>query len=227
MALDRGPCESESATITFSSNTNEGTSANEYVEAIAHREIAWIERYAKSKALSVPLSTSVAQSSPEAHTNLLRKYLSAVTKLLPKDDNLLFPTLWHRDLHKGNVFVHEGEVSSIIDWQSVWAGPRIIRARAPQLVDYNGEVKTKLPDNFKELDPEEKDRVRETVRRSILLYIYETSTAKRNPLLYEVLRYPNGKTLDELVDFASDSWGADILPLREVLIRIERFASIT
>jgi hypothetical protein len=79
---------------------------------------------------------------------------------------------------------------------------------------------TQLLDNFKELDPEEKDRVRETVRPSILLYIYETSTARRNPLLYKVMRYPNGKTLDELAEFSSDSWDGDILSLRKVLIRI-------
>jgi hypothetical protein len=197
------------------------------VEAIAHREMRWIEQYAKPKILSVPLSTSSSQKSPGAHIDLLQKYLSVAAKLLPTEDDLLLPTLWHRDLHRGNVFVHEGEVSSVIDWQSVWVGPRILRARAPQLVDYSGEVKTKLPENFKELDPEEKDRVRETVRRSILLYIYETSTAKRNPSLYRVMRYPNSKTLDELVEFASDSWDGDILPLREILIRIERFASIS
>jgi hypothetical protein len=48
---------------------------------------------------------------------------------------------------------------------------------------------------------------------------------KRNPLLYKVLRYPNGKPLDQLVTFASDSWDGDILPLREMLIRIERSTS--
>jgi len=175
------------------------------MEAIAHRETRWIEQYVKPKVLSVPLSTSSAQKSPEAHINLLQKYLSVAAKLLPTEDDLLLPTLWHRDLYRGNIFVHEGEVSSIIDWQSLWVGPRIFRARAPQLVDYNREVKIKLPENFKELDPEEKDRVRETVRRSILLYIYETSIAKRNPSLYNVMRYPNSKTLDELVEFASDS----------------------
>ncbi|KAH7381551.1 kinase-like domain-containing protein [Pyrenochaeta sp. MPI-SDFR-AT-0127] len=206
MALDRGPW----------------TSAVAYAEAIAHREIGWIERYAKAKVLPVPISTSGAQKSPEAHIDLLQKYLSVVGKLLPTEEDLLLPTLWHRDLHRGNVFVHEGQVSSIIDWQCVWVGPRNLRARTPQLVDYSGEIQTKLPENFKELDPQEKDRVREAVRRSILLYIYETSTAKRNPSLYKVMRYPNGKTLEQLVEFAHNSWDGDILPFREVLIRIQK-----
>ncbi|KAF1843821.1 uncharacterized protein K460DRAFT_286920 [Cucurbitaria berberidis CBS 394.84] len=206
MALDRGPWNSAAG----------------YAEAIAHREIQWIERYAKAKVPPVPLSTSDAQKSPEVHIDLLQKYLGVVGKLLPTEEDLLLPTLWHRDLHRGNVFVHEGQVSSIIDWQSVWVGPRILRARTPQLVEYNGEIQTKLPENFNELDHEEKDRVREAVRRSILLYIYETSTAKRNPSLYKVMRYANGKTLEQLVEFAHNSWEGDILPFREVLIRIQR-----
>lgn len=171
------------------------------------------------------MSISNAQKSPEAHIDLLQKYLSVVGNLLPTEEDLLLPTLWHRDLHKGNVFVHEGQVSSIIDWQSVWVGPRNLRARTPQLVDYNGEIQTKLPENFKELEPQEKDRVRETVRRSILLHIYETSTVTRNPSLNKVLRCPNSKTLEQLFEFAHNSWDGDILPLREMLIRIQRFAS--
>ncbi|CBY01477.1 hypothetical protein LEMA_P002640.1 [Plenodomus lingam JN3] len=198
------------------------TSAAAYVEAIAHREIQWIERYAKAKVPPVPLSTSDAQKSPEMHIDLLQKYLSVVGKLLPAEEDLLLPTLWHRDLHRGNVFVLEGQVSSIIDWQCVWVGPRILRARTPQLVEYNGEIQMKLPENFKQLDQKEKDRVREAVRRSILLYIYETSTAKQNPSLYKVMRYPNGKTLEQLVEFPNNSWEGDILPFREVLIRIQR-----
>ncbi|KAF2672503.1 phosphotransferase enzyme family protein [Microthyrium microscopicum] len=206
MDLDRGPW----------------TSANAYMEAIAHREIRWIQQYAKPRTPSVPLQSSAAQDSPVAHTDLLQKYLSVIAKLIPTEKDLLLPTLWHRDLHRGNVFVKDGEVSSIIDWQSVWVGPRILRARNPQLVDYDGTIQTKLLEGFKDLGPEEKNQVRDDVRRSILLYIYETTTASRNPALYKVMRCPNGKTLDQLLEFASDSWDGDILPLREVLIRIER-----
>lgn len=77
---------------------NTGTSAAAYVEAVAYREIRWIEQYAKDKVSPVPLSTSDAQKSPEAHIDLLKKYLSVVGKLLPTDEDLLLPTLWHRDL---------------------------------------------------------------------------------------------------------------------------------
>lgn len=193
------------------------------MEAIAHREISWIEQYAKPKKQSIALSISDAQNSTEAHIDLLQKYLSVAAELLPTKDDLLLPALWHRDLHKGNIFVHEGQVSNIIDWQSVWVGPRILHARPPRLVDYYGEIQTKLPENFKDLDPAEKGSVEEMVRQSILLSVYESTTAKRNPALYQVMRCPNGKTLEQLLEFAGDTWDGDILPLREVLIRIERY----
>lgn len=118
MTLDRGPCKCGCASI-FSSNPNEGTSATAYVQAIAHREVQWIEQYSKTEYSPVPSLTSDAQTCPGAHIDLLQKYLSVVNKLLPTEKDLLLPTLWHCDLHKGNVFVHEGQVSSIIDWQSI------------------------------------------------------------------------------------------------------------
>lgn len=114
MALDCGPCESICHFLSLS-NPSEGPSARVYVEAIAHCEIGWIEQCAKPKVLSVPLSTSAAQKLPDAHIDLLPKYLCVAPKLLPIENDLLLPTLWHRDLHRGNVFIHEGEVSSIID----------------------------------------------------------------------------------------------------------------
>ena len=98
----------------------------------------------------------------------------------------------------------------------------MLRACPPRLLDYVGEVMLKLPENFKELEADEQDRFSHQVTSSILLYIYETKTAKLNPPLNRVLRLEHGKTLTELVDFAADTWDDDILPFRECLIRVER-----
>ena len=190
-----------------------GKTVREYIETIAHREIAWISQYATPKLSIVPGQISAAQNSPPAHIDFLQKYLGVIHSLLPIEDTILSPTLWHRDLHKGNMFVYQGKISSIIDWQSVWIGPRIIQVRAPLLVDYSGEIILKLPENFKELDPEEQSRLQDQVQRSIQVYIYELNTSNQNPTLNKILRYPNGKTLDQLVEFAGATWDGDILPL--------------
>ncbi|KAF1918902.1 kinase-like domain-containing protein [Ampelomyces quisqualis] len=211
MAVDRGP-------------SIEGTSACEYVEAIAHREIAWLNHYAES----LPPSTekwgaSKGQSDRQAHIDLLGKYLSVIAQLLPKETDLLAPVLWHRDLHPGNLFVHDGKISSVIDWQSCWAGPLILRARAPQFLQYNGDIMLKLPPEYEEMSEDERRSVEYKVQQSIQVYSYEHKTAGRNALLNRVLRYPHGKMLSNVVGFASASWDGDILPLRDCLIRIERY----
>ncbi|KAF2476201.1 kinase-like protein [Lindgomyces ingoldianus] len=216
MAIDRGPCME----LTFT----EGTSAREYVEAIGHREIAWLRRYAEALPPTMERwGASKGQSCPQAHIDLLEKYLSVIAQLLPEQPELLTPMLWHRDLHTSNLFIHEGKISSVIDWQSCWVGPLILRARAPRLLDYNGEIMLKLPPAYEEMPEDERRLVECQVQQSIQVYSYEHKTAGRNPLLDRVLRYPQGKILSNVVDFASTSWNGDILPLRDSLIRIERY----
>lgn len=194
------------------------------MEAIAYREIAWIGEYSQPTAPAPGyVRLSEPQKSPQEHIQLLRKYLASISKILPKSLDLVRPTLWHPDIHDGNLFVHEMKISSVIDWQSIWVGPLILQARTPRLIDYNGEIKLKLPSNYKKLDEEKKSRISDQVSRwSIQVYIYEEQTAKTNPLLNKAIRKPHGKMLSQLVSFAGNSWDDDIIPLREFLINLER-----
>lgn len=113
---------------------------NDYVAAIAHREISWISKYAVYKPASDPLQTSQAQFSPEAHIYLLQKFLKVAPYLLPQDAELAASTLWRRDIHPGNVFVNDGVITTLIDWQATWAGPLIIQARQPRLLNHKGQT---------------------------------------------------------------------------------------
>lgn len=168
-------------------------------------------------------SASKRQSDCQAHIDLLGKYLSVIAQLLPKEPEVLAPFLWHRDLHPGNLFIHDGKISSVIDWQSCWVGPLILRARAPRLLDYNGEIMLKLPPEYEEMPEDERRSVEYKVQQSVQVYSYEHKTAGRNPLLNQVLRYPHGRMLSNVVEFASASWDGEILPLRDCLIQIERY----
>ena len=205
------------------SNFCKGTQPQDFVTSLAHREIAWVQQYAVLKPPDDPLVTSASQNSPSSHIALLEKYLKVAPYLLPDDPPLVAPHIRHTDLHAGNIFVQDGKITSIIDWQEIWAMPLILRARHPQLVDYNGAIVLKHPANFKELDPAKKEEMRDQISRSIVLYLYEKQIAKEIPLLHKVLRYEYGRTRCEPILFAGDTWEDDILPLRESLIRLERF----
>ncbi|MCJ1357536.1 MAG: Phosphotransferase enzyme [Icmadophila ericetorum] len=207
MAIDRGPWESP----------------QDYLTAIANREIAWISSFAVPKPPKDIFVASEAQNSPSHHISLYKMFLHIIPYLFPKKKKLSHSTLWHWDIHSANLFVEGNRITSLIDWQDTWVGPLFLQYRHPKLVDYNGEVLLKLPENYESLEEGDgKARTRKQVEKSIVLYTYETETDKNNPLLSEILRIHHGRTRRETVQFAANTWDGDIIPFRQCLIRIER-----
>ncbi|KAL4877121.1 kinase-like domain-containing protein [Aspergillus karnatakaensis] len=193
------------------------------VASPAHRELAWMTQYAVPKPDDDPLVPSAAQKSPSSHISLLRRYLKIAPYLSPSDSAVVASHIWHTDLHAANIFVQDGRISSVIDWQGTWAAPLILQARHPRLVQYNGDMILKAPENFKDLEPDEEKRARDQMSKSIILYLYEKQLAKEVPLLHKVLRFDHGRIRCEPILFAGDTWDDDIIPLRESLIRIEKY----
>ena len=93
--------------------------------------------------------SSASQNSPSCHIKLLQKYLKVAPFLLPGDPVVVAPYIWHTDLHAGNIYVDKGKASSVVDWEGIWAAPLILRARHPRLVDYDGDIISKPPANFR------------------------------------------------------------------------------
>ncbi|KAL2364530.1 hypothetical protein RJZ56_002579 [Blastomyces dermatitidis] len=84
-----------------------------YLESIALREISWTGKYASSSAKAPGyLKLSEAQRSPEEHIQLLNKYLDAISAVIPSNPYVIRPTIYHPDLHSGNIFIHNGRISS-------------------------------------------------------------------------------------------------------------------
>lgn len=87
---------------------------------------------------------------------MLQRYLDVAPYLLPSDPVIVAPHLRHTDLHSANIFIENGHISSVIDWQGTWAAPLILQAQHPRLVDYNGDIILEPPANFKDLEPDER-----------------------------------------------------------------------
>ncbi len=81
----------------------------------------------------------------------------------------------------------------------------------------------RLPEDYKDMEKSEKDRVANQVERSLVQYLYEMETKKQNPLLVEINNVPQGVTRRQTIEFAEDTWEGGILPFRQCLIRLERF----
>ncbi|KAH6690267.1 kinase-like domain-containing protein [Leptodontidium sp. MPI-SDFR-AT-0119] len=206
MAIDRGPWESP----------------QDYLTAIANREIAWISSFAVPKPPNDIFVASEAQNSPSSHISLYKMFLRIIPYLLPPKKKLSGSTLWHWDIHSANLFVEGNRITSLIDWQDTWAGPLFLQFRHPKVMDYNGKVLLKLPENYETLEGDEKARTRRQVEKSIVLYTYETETETKNALISEILRMHRGRPRRETVQFAANTWDGDIIPFRQCLIRLER-----
>lgn len=126
-------------------------------------------------------------------------------------------------MHAPNFFVKDDRITSLIDWQSTWAGPLFLQYRYPKLVNYTGEEMLRLPEDYKDMEKSEKDRVANQVERSLVQFFYKVETKEQNPLLIEVDDVPHGTTRRQTIEFAEDTWEGDILPFRQCLIRLERF----
>lgn len=200
----------------------EGSNPVDYVLSVGRREMAWIQHFAIPKATDDPLCVSTAQNSPEAHVKLLEKFLKVAPYLLDMDKKLVCSVLWHADLHSSNLFVEGNRITSVIDWQGVWAGPLFLQARPSQLVDYQGSILLKRPDNFDDLDDERKVEIKRQISRSTFFQLYLMETKEKNPVLAEAFHLDHGKTRRLPVEYASDTWDDDIVSFREALINVER-----
>ncbi|KAL2076086.1 hypothetical protein VTL71DRAFT_1029 [Oculimacula yallundae] len=206
MAIDRGPWDSPQS----------------YLTAIADREIAWISKFANPKPPNDKFVASEAQNSPGSHLSLYKMFLRIIPYIIPPKKEVSVATLWHWDIHSANLFVEGNRITSLIDWQDIWAGPLFLQFRHPKLVDYNGEMLLKLPEVYESLEGDEKARTAEQVEKSLVLYFYESNTTKMNPVLGELLLMHQGRARRDTVNFAANTWDRDIIPFRQCLIRLER-----
>jgi hypothetical protein len=161
-----------------------GKSPRDYLKAISQREIQYISLYGMLNQGQGLFIKSEVQKSPDAHIALYEKFLRIVDHLLPCRNDLIRPTIWHWDIHAPNIFVDGGRISCLIDWQNVWTGPLFLQVKHPRLVDYNGEILLKLPEGYENIrDKDERQRIRNTVERSIVLWSYESATRDKTLFL--------------------------------------------
>ncbi|KAL4965592.1 kinase-like domain-containing protein [Aspergillus stella-maris] len=94
--------------------------------------------------------------------------------------------LCHADMSSANIFVDDdGNITGIIDWQSLAACPLFVGGRPPRFLDYRGEQLSELPEDFDTLDEQKQKSIKYQQDNSKILYIYNDYTEERNPLLHK------------------------------------------
>ncbi|KAJ5360863.1 Aminoglycoside phosphotransferase [Penicillium concentricum] len=168
--------------------------------------------------------------SVEEHTQLLE---TTIRLMMLLDDNTILsrssqPTLWHTDLHMGNIYVSPDEHSQIvsfIDLQGVQVLPAFLQARWPvflnpaQETEYvRGPVQPKLPDDFDQLNEEEKKAALNEWEQEMRAKAYEIATYLENRPAYTAMNVP--RVFRELFTRCGETSEMGVLPLRECLVEI-------
>ncbi|DAA73906.1 TPA_exp: Uncharacterized protein A8136_3892 [Trichophyton benhamiae CBS 112371] len=157
-------------------------SVEDYITANAKRERASITSLGASPRLQgICHGPGLYQPSQTAKLRALDLYLSISKYILPKNKETHKGVLWHPDLHTDNIFVDPQDptkITCLIDWQAVHIAPLFLQARRPAFLDFDGPLPERLkfpslPENFDDLQPEEKLKVKKLRDEQALYVLYE------------------------------------------------------
>ncbi|KDQ13349.1 hypothetical protein BOTBODRAFT_111670 [Botryobasidium botryosum FD-172 SS1] len=199
-----------------------------YGFALAKCEQQWLQTFARPRASDDPFRLTDEEESPQTHISMLDRFLSVVPFLKPPTD-IMPLTLWHPDLHNGNVMVERDglpEITGIIDWQHMWIGPRFMRAQFSPIFAYGGTMidigitKPELPPGYDELSAEAQADARTQLHLVGRHKIYEYMVRKDHPQHFAVLSYPHLRILGALFHCAPRTWTDGIPPLRQALLEV-------
>ncbi|OJZ85323.1 hypothetical protein ASPFODRAFT_659595 [Aspergillus luchuensis CBS 106.47] len=137
------------------------------------------------------------------------------------------PTLWHTDLHMGNIFVSEQDptaIVNVIDWQFTSIMPAFMQIQWPSFLappdGYEiGAVKPKLPSNFEDMDTDEKAFAISERELALLSKCYEASLVKNHMESYLAMSQVDS-AIRHLFMFAENTTKDGILPLRDCLTQL-------
>lgn len=195
-----------------------------YGIAIAKRE--------KSRILSSQSNggPSFAKGNTEEQIRLLETTMNLMRVMdsHPMLSQFTQPTLWHTDLHMGNIFVapdDNARITSLIDFQSISILPLFLQAQWPIFLKppqnyVKGLVQPELPDDISELDNDDKMVALQEWSQSKLAKGYEVATLLENKRAHSAMDVP--RVFREIFVRCSEISEVGAIPLRECLIEIQR-----
>jgi hypothetical protein len=172
--------------------------------------------------------SALLHGSIEQHLSLLEMTEQAMPTIAasPKLLDTSQPVMWHTDLHMGNIFVSEDDpekVTGFIDWQNTSINPFFLQARWPVFLkpppDYQeGQVMPRLPEDFEQMDDEEKEIALYNKAKATWSKAYEVAKFLNNRRAWQAMQTP--APLKELFRRCGATWDESIVPLRATLIDI-------
>lgn len=191
--------------------------------ALADREIARVEQKPQA-----PVPWGPPRGSIEEQITLLKMAKRVFPKMSPQSQpgHVPWPTLWHSDLHMGNIYVSDKDptrIASLIDWQSIVVAPLFYQVRFPRFIEMDEdyelgpEVPT-LPEDIDQMDPDDQDTTRYKHKQTLMTKAYEAGSGLTNKNIYKALHLPHFSR--QLFVRCGSDWEDGAVPLRACLIAI-------
>ncbi|KAL3444029.1 phosphotransferase family protein [Aspergillus insuetus] len=197
-----------------------------YIQAPAHRELAWFANYAKYYHRDHPTLLLRIQYSHAYLTETLRRYLQLTPFLLPKDESFLASYLWHRDFYLSNMFIDDqGHITDIIDWPNTYTRPLYFENNiAPHFIHPSDEPGYTLlsADELKSLNADAASAPLDKRSNVLLLHAFDKFTKERSPLLARMAIHPNRDTRRLPFCHASNLWKGDAMDLLLSFVSVQK-----
>ncbi|KAH0003418.1 hypothetical protein KCU78_g13910, partial [Aureobasidium melanogenum] len=205
-----------------------GKHTQDVLRSVGERELAWLEKFAKPRFPREPLYREFydrQKVDPEVQKQNLRQYLDIAQLMVPEQAKLHKPTIRHPDLSPGNVFVSDGNITGLIDWQHTSVLPLFLQAKLPKHFQNWGDEDSenlkppRLPDDFDCLTMSEQEAEQEKYRRRQLHYFYVAYTRRNNKLHFDAISKPHLVMVSRLFDIAGQPWEGNNVSLKAEIIK--------
>ncbi|KAJ4464581.1 kinase-like domain-containing protein, partial [Lentinula aciculospora] len=165
---------------------------------------------------------------PSDHVQNLRRYLRLAPSLVPDDDSLSAFCIRHPDLTDSNVKVSKDSsglrILRVLDWQHAVVLPLFLHAGMPDIIQNEEDevsqsmTEPKLPNDFNRLSEEEQGWEMELLRRRLVHYHYNLSTATHNRIHHKGLVYPLNPFRRRIFNHATSAWEGETIKLLYALM---------
>lgn len=137
------------------------------------------------------------------------------------------PTLWHTDLHMGNIYVSDEDhsrITCLIDWQHTSISPLFMQVRWPIFLEppegyEEGTKMPQLPPDFENFDADDKEIALAEKNQATCAKAYELTTLLTNRDAYYA-KWGLHESIRDLFVRLGDTWEDGFVPLRTCLVRI-------
>lgn len=197
----------------------------------AEKELAYLNQFGSPRAPYQRFRReyyNYEKQPPLDHVKNLGRYLRLAPSLVPEDDSLSSFCIRHPDLTDSNIKVSTNpsglQILSILDWQHTAVLPLFLHAGMPEVIQNEEDevsrsmVTPELPDDFDELPEEKQEWERELLRRRLVHYHYNLSTATYNRIHHKGLVYSLNPFRRRIFIHATAMWEGETIKLLYALI---------